>query len=215
MRWWQANWPQVVTLTGTHLALAVPAIALAILIAVPLGRLAGRHRWLGRPLLGAASLLYAVPALPLLIVIPAVTGVPLRSPVTLVVALTLYGVALLVRTAADAFGAVDQAAHEAAVAVGYAPAGLFWRVDLPLALPVLVAGVRVVVVSTVGLVTIGALIGTASLGTLLTDGFQRGIVAEVATGVVAVIALALVLDRVVWLMGRRLTAWTRLRAVTA
>ena len=83
--------------------------------------------------------------------------------------------------------------------------------DLPLAIPVLLSGIRVVAVSTIGLVTIGALIGVPSLGTLLTDGFQRGIVAEVVTGVVATVLLALALDAVLLAVGRALTPWTRLR----
>ena len=86
---------------------------------------------------------------------------------------------------------------------------MLWRVDLPLATPVILAGLRVATVSTVGLVTIGALIGVPSLGTLLTDGFQRGIVAEVATGVAMTVALALVLDALLILAGRALTPWTR------
>ncbi|MDR0284858.1 MAG: ABC transporter permease subunit [Propionibacteriaceae bacterium] len=212
MKWLGLNWPQVVALLGDHIRLVVPAIALSILIAVPVGRLAGRHRSLGRPLLGVATLLYAVPALPLLVILPVVLGLPLRSAVTITAALTIYGVALLVRTAADAFGAVDAGVHEAAVALGYSGWGLFWRVDLPLAVPVLLSGIRVVVVSTVGLATIGALTGQSSLGTLLTDGFQRGIAGEVVTGVVVTVVLALVLDGLTLLVGRAITPWRRVAA---
>lgn len=209
MKWLRLNWAQVIDLTWTHLLLSVPAIVVSVLVAVPLGRLAQRRpRW-GGPLLSAASLLYAIPALPLLILIPALVGIPLRSPLNVIIALSIYGVALLVRSAADAFASVDPVARDAAVAVGYSPRSMFWTVDLPLAVPVLLAGVRVVTVSTVGLVTIGALIGVSSLGTLLTDGFQRGITAEVLTGVLATVALALVLDVLLVLAGRRVTAWSR------
>lgn len=212
MTWLRWNWQQVVSLIGDHLALSVPAILASVVIAIPIGRLAFRHRWLGKPLLGLATLLYAVPALPLLVIIPVVLGIPLRSSATMIVALTVYGVALLVRTAADAFASVDGTVHEAAVAVGHSARGLFWRVDLPLAVPVLVSGIRVVTVSTVGLVTIGALVGQSSLGTLLTDGFQRGIVAEVVTGVIATIALAVLLDVLVQSAGRTATPWLRAAA---
>ena len=211
MTWLAANWPQVVQLAWVHLAVCVPAIAISVLIAVPIGRLAHRVGWVGKPLLGLAALMYAIPSLPLLVVIPVVFGFPLISPATMVVALTVYGVALLVRTAADAFGAVDTGVHDAALAVGHSRRGVFWRVDLPLATPVLVSGLRVVTVSTVGLVTIGAVIGQSSLGSLLTDGFQRGIVAEVVTGVVATIVLAIVLDMAVLALGRLLTPWTSRR----
>ncbi|SDE32544.1 ABC transporter permease [Glycomyces harbinensis] len=209
MTWLNANWPQVIELSGDHLALSVPAILISILIAVPIGRLAHRRPKIGTPLLSAATLMYAIPALPLLIIIPVVFGIPLRSPATMIVALSVYGVALLVRTAADAFGSVDARVREAAVAVGHSPRSVFWRVDLPLAIPVLLSGIRVVTVSTVSLVTIGALIGVPSLGTLLTDGFQRGIEAEVATGVIVTIILALILDVLLLAAGRAAAPWTR------
>lgn len=215
MIWLQNNWPQVVELTWAHLSLSVPAILLSVLIAVPLGRFAYRAPRIGGPLLSAATLLYAVPALPLLIVIPVVFGVPLRSSATMVIALTVYGVALLVRTAADAFASVDPVARQAAIAVGHSPRSVFWRVDLPLAVPVLVSGIRVTTVSTIGLVTIGALIGVSSLGTLLTDGFQRGLTSEVTIGILATVALALLLDGLVLLIGRALTPWERTPKVVA
>lgn len=212
MTWLSRNWPQVLDLLAAHVTLTTPAVALGVLIAVPLGRLAHRRpRW-GRPLLAVASLLYAVPALPLLVVIPALFGTPLRSWATMVIALTIYAVALLVRSASDAFGSVDPGVRDAAVALGHSPQSILWRVDLPLATPVILAGVRVVTVSTVGLVTIGALIGVRNLGTLLTDGFQRGIVAEVVSGVVVTVVLALLLDGLLLLAGRALTPWTAVQS---
>lgn len=209
MKWISANWQQVPGLILDHLWLSVPAIVLSVLIAVPIGRLAFRHRRIGGPVLGAAALLYAIPALPLLVIIPVIFGLPIRSSATMIIALTIYGVALLVRTSADAFAAVDADVHEAAIAVGHSPLSVFWRVDLPLAVPVLVSGIRVMTVSTVSLVTIGALIGQSGLGLLLTDGFQRGIAAEVATGVIATVIVALVLDGCVIALGRAATPWTR------
>jgi len=210
--WLTGNWPQVLELLMGHLLLTVPAVGLSVMLALPLGRLAWRLPRVGGPLLAAATLLYAVPALPLLIVIPVLIGTPLRSSATMIAALTVYGVALLVRSVVDGFGAVDRGVRDAAVAVGHSPTGMLWRVDLPLALPVILAGVRVVMVSTVGLVTIGALIGVPSLGSLLTDGFQRGIVAEVVTGVVVTVALALILDAALVLAGKALTPWAAQRA---
>ncbi|SDL32328.1 osmoprotectant transport system permease protein [Nocardioides sp. YR527] len=207
MTWLGNNWPQVVDLTIQHLYVTVPAVLLSAFVAVPLGRLAHTRPRLGQPVLTAASLLYAVPSLPLLIIIPAVIAIPLRSPATLVIALTLYGVAMLVRTAVDAFESVDGGVRDAAVAVGHTDRSLLWRVDLPLAAPVLLAGVRVVTASTIGLVTIGALVGIPSLGTLFTDGFQRGITGEVLTGLVVVVVLALVLDQLLVVLGWALTPW--------
>ncbi len=211
MNWLSANWPEVVSLTVDHLFLAIPAIIITIVASVPIGRLAYKRPAIGRPILGVATLLYAIPSLPLLIVIPVLFGTPLRSNATMVIALSIYGVALLVRTAEDAFASVDPQVREAAIAIGNSPRSVFWRVDLPLAMPVLISGIRVVTVSTVSLVTIGALVGVSNLGTLLTDGLQRGIVAEVTTGILATVGLTLALDGLLLASGRLLTPWTRPR----
>lgn len=209
MSWLSANWRMVCDYALAHLALAVPAILCSVLVAVPIGRLAHRHpRW-GKPILSAASLFYAVPALPLLVIIPALAGTRLRSNATMIIALTVYGVALLVRTAADAFAAVDRRTHDAAIAVGNSPRSVFWRVDLPLAAPVLLAGVRVVTVSTIGLASIGALVGIPSLGFLLTDGLQRRLTLEICTGIVGTVALAILLDVLLVIGGRLALPWTR------
>lgn len=213
MNWLAQNWQQVIDLTGDHLALSIPAVLLSIVISVPIGRFAYRHPRIGGPVLSAATLLYAIPALPMLILVPVIAGVPLRSNANMIIALTLYGVALLVRSVADGFQAVDPVVREAAIAVGFSARRVFWGIDLPLASPVMLAGVRVVTVSTVSLVTIGALIGVPGLGSLLTDGFQRGITSEVVIGIVATAVLALALDGVLVLLGRALMPWQRGRGV--
>lgn len=207
MTWLDLNRDFVVELLWRHIWLAVPAVLISVVVAVVLGRIAWRWPRVGAVVLGFASLLYSVPALPLLIVIPVVLTIPLRSETNLIVALSVYGTALLAGTAADAFRSVDTRVREAAEAMGYSPTGIFLRVDLPLALPVLLSGIRVVAVSSVSLVTIGALVGISSLGSLLTDGFQRGIREEVLTGVVLTMLLAVLLDLVVVLVGRLLTPW--------
>jgi osmoprotectant transport system permease protein len=205
--WLDLNRDLVWELLGQHLRLAVPAILISVVVAVVLGRVAWRWPRAGTVVLGTASLLYSVPALPLLIVIPVLLSVPLRSETNLVVALAVYGTALLAGTAADAFRSVDVGVREAAEAMGYSRTGIFWRVDLPLSLPVLVSGIRVVTVSTVSLVTIGALVGISSLGSLLTDGFQRNIREEVAVGVIGTMLLAVLLDLLVVALGAVLAPW--------
>ncbi|WP_110240272.1 ABC transporter permease [Nocardioides gilvus] len=207
MTWLENNSDWVVELTIQHLFLALAAIVASVVLAVAVGRVAYVRPRVRQPILAAASVVYAIPALPLLIVIPLVLGVPLRSPTTLVVALTLYGTALLVGTVVDAFSTVDAGVRDSAVAMGYGRQALFWRVELPLSVPVLLSGIRVVTVSTVGLVTIGALVGISSLGTLLTDGFQRGITSEILIGVLMTMALALALDGALVALGRLLTRW--------
>ncbi|MGW9629940.1 ABC transporter permease [Agromyces sp. NPDC055520] len=209
MTWFWSNLDLIGELTLVHLALSVPAIILSFVVSVPIGWLAHHHRWSRGVLLALCGLLYAIPSLPLLIALPVFTGQRATSPVNLVVALTLYGIAVIVRTAADAFDAVEPDVRQSATAIGYSPAGRFWRVELPLAGPVLLAGLRVVIVSTVSLATIGAVIGVASLGSLFTDGLQRGIQAEIVTGIIVTMALAIGLDLGSVAIGRLLMPWWR------
>ncbi|MGB3413332.1 MAG: ABC transporter permease subunit [Microbacteriaceae bacterium] len=219
MTWLVNNWSEMIELTIDHLLLALPAILISILVSIPIARFAFRHPKLGNPILVAASLMYAVPGLPLLILIPVLFGLPLRSEATMIAALSIYGIALLVRTTHDAFAAVDTTVRDAAIASGHSRRSLFWKVEFPLSVPILLSGIRVMSVSTISLVTIGALIGVSSLGTLLTDGFQRGIAAEVGFGVLSTIALALILDGALLALGKALTPWnqqtTRFRLETA
>lgn len=208
MTWLSSNWGVIGSLTLAHLWIALPAIALSVLFSVPIARWAAFSRR-GGWVLSALSALYAVPSLPLLIVIPVIVGVALRSPINMVIVLTLYGVSVLVRQAAEGFRAIPRATLQAANACGYSLPRRFVEVELPLATPVIVAGTRVVATSTVSLVTVGAFIGVRSLGTLFTDGFQRGIIAEVVAGLVATVLLALVIDALVQGIGWALTPWTR------
>ena len=208
MTWLSSNWGVIGSLTLTHLWIALPVIALSVLFSVPIARWAAfspRGSWV----LSTLSALYAVPSLPLLIVIPVIVGVALRSPINMIIVLTLYGVAVLVRQVAEGFRAIPRTTLQAANACGYSLPRRFVEVELPLATPVIVAGTRVVATSTVSLVTVGAFIGVRSLGTLFTDGFQRGIIAEVVAGLVATVLLALVIDALVQGVGWALTPWTR------
>ncbi|MCY7287343.1 MAG: ABC transporter permease [Cryobacterium sp.] len=209
MTWIWSNLDLLWDRTLDHLVLSVPPIILSFLFAVPLGWLANRYRAGRGVILTASGLLYAIPSLPLFFVIPAVFGTSLRSPLNLIIALTLYGVALMVRVVADGLASVDTDVRQSAVAVGYSGWSIFWQVELPLAGPVLLAGLRVVAVSTVSLATVGAVIGAQSLGSLFTDGFQRGIQAEIIAGIVLTVGLALLLDGVLVVLGRILLPWTR------
>jgi osmoprotectant transport system permease protein len=207
--WLWSNLDLVGELILVHLALSVPAIILSFVVSVPIGWLAHRYRWSRGVLLSLCGLLYAIPSLALLIALPVFTGQRATSPVNLVVALTLYGIAVIVRTAADAFDAVDRDVLQSAAAMGYSSVGRFWGVELPLAGPVLLSGLRVVIVSTISLATIGAVIGVQSLGSLFTDGLQRGIEIEIITGIVATIGLAVGLDWLSVVLGRLVMPWTR------
>lgn len=209
MNWLWSNLDRVGELLLVHIALSVPAIILSFVLSIPIGWAAWRFRWSRGLLLSVCGILYAIPSLPLLIALPGVLGTPVRSPLNLVFALTLYGIALMVRSGADAFADIDGDVRLSATAVGYSGWRRFWGVELPLAGPGMLAGLRVVIVSTVSLATIGAVIGVPSLGSLFTDGFQRNITAEIWTGVVVTVALAVVLDGVAVLAGRLLLPWTK------
>ena len=205
MNWLTSSWALIGDLIGAHLAIALPAIIASILIAVPVGAWAQRSKIIGRPVLSFLSILYAVPSLPLLVVIPVILGIALRSRMNMVIVLTIYGVAVLIRQCAQAFAALPEDVLESADALGMSVLRRFFTVELPLAIPVIVAGSRVVITSTVSLVTVGAFIGVRSLGTLFTDGFQRGLTIEVVAGLVLTIALALVLELLAVACGAVLT----------
>lgn len=209
MTWVLANLGLIWARTLDHVVLSLPPILLCFVIAVPLGWLARRYRVSRGIILTGAGLLYAVPSLPLIFVLPAVIGTSLLSPVNVIIALTLYGIALMVRVVSDGLDSVDVDVRQSASALGYSTWSRFWQVELPLAGPVLLAGMRVVAVSTVSLVTVGAVIGVQSLGSLFTDGFQRGIQAEIIAGLIATVSLALLFDGALVLVGRVLMPWTR------
>lgn len=212
MNWILGNLPLIGERLWAHLATSLPAILLALLISLPLGWLAHRVRALNGTVLTGAGLMYAIPSLPLFIVLPVLIGTGVRDVVNVVVALTLYGVALLVRSVADGLDSIPPEARNAALALGYRPLRRFLAVDLPLAGPVILSGLRVVAVSTVSLCTVGAVLGIPSLGLLFTDGFQRGILSQVLTGILLTVALALTLDRLLVLAGQLLMPWTRSQA---
>ncbi|AFN45160.1 ABC transporter permease [Arachnia propionica] len=211
MNWLINNLGQVGSYFLIHTLLSLGAIVAAAVLSVPLARLAVATRRFGGLLLGAFSLLYAVPSLPMLVVIPVILGVPVRSPLNMVIVLTLYGISVLVTQVAEAFRSLPEDVVEAANALGVDPWRRFCQVEMPLAVPVLIAGLRVVAASTVSLVTVGALVGVQSLGTLFTDGFQRQLVESLLTGLGATLLLALVFDLLLVLLGRALTPWLRKR----
>lgn len=192
-----------------HLWLTMPPILLTIALTIPIAWLVHRSARVAGPVVTASALLYTIPSLPLFLLIPVVLGTGLRSPLNVVIALTLYGLALLVPVAVPAVREASRPVVDVATAIGFSRARRFWAVQLPLAGPQLVAGMRVVSASTISLATLGAVLGIAGLGRLFTDGFQRGIEAQVATGIVLTVALALVVDVAIVAIGRLLLPWSR------
>lgn len=215
MEWFLSNSAMVMERAGQHLVLALIPMVLGLVLSIPLAQLARMNPTLRSLVLTASSLLYTIPSLALFIILPPLLGTRILDPLNVVVALTIYAVALLVRAALDAFDSVDDDLRQAAVAMGYRPWARFLHVDLPLSLPVLFAGLRVVSVSNISLVSVAALLGVGNLGMLFTDGLQRTFITEVVVGIVAILVLALVMDGVLVLLERLLTPWTRATKASA
>ena len=192
-----------------HVYLALVPLVLGVLLALPLGRLAQRVGWLRGALQGTANAFYTIPSLALFVIIPGLLGTPLLSPVNVVIALTIYTAALLLRPVVDALESVPGHITAAATAMGYRPRRRFLSVELPLAVPVLAAAVRVASVSNISLVSVGALVGIGGLGRLFTDGFQRDYLVEIVVGIVLTLLLALVVDLLLVALWRALTPWAR------
>lgn len=213
MTWVLDNLDLIWSLTLDHIRQSVIAIVLGFVIAIPIGWAAWRYTTLRGPVLSTIGLLYTIPSLGLFALLAAL-GVPYLSETNLIIALTIYGVAIMTRSVADGLDSVDAATRSAAVAVGFGPWRRFWTVDLPLSGPVLLAGLRVTATSTIALATVGILISVQNLGYLFTNGFQRRIVPEILAGVVAVVVIALLIDLLLVLAGRLAMPWMPRRTLT-
>lgn len=207
MDWVLGHLGQIWQLTLAHIGLSVPPIVLGFVVSVPLGYLASRSRIARSVLLTVGNIAYTIPGIALVVLVPVALGLQLLNSLNVVIALLVYAIAIMVRSATDAFGSVSADVRQSAQAQGFSPAQRFWRVELPLAGPVLVAGIRVVSVSTVSLATVGVLVGISSLGNFFTDAFQRSFPLEAIVGIVMVLILAAVFDVVLSTLGRLLLPW--------
>ena len=209
MNWVITNWSQVSEYGLAHIWLSIPPIVIGFLVSIPIGWAANRYRLTRGTLLTAAGILYAIPSLPLFALLPSLIGTRILDPINVVIALTLYAIALMVRTVADGLAAVSDDVKLSASAIGFGAWRRFFGVELPLSGPVLLAGVRVVSVSTVSLVSVGSVIGVNSLGFFFLDGYQRDYPTEVWVGIIGSVLIALVFDVLLVLLGRWLMPWTR------
>lgn len=216
MNWLSGNVDKVVDLTGAHLVIALLPVLFGLAISIPLGWVANRWQVARAILVPAAGILYTIPSLVLFLVLPPLLGTRVLDEINVIVALTLYTVALLVRSVADALAAVPPQVIAAANAMGYRPVRRFFGVELPLAVPVLIAGLRVATVSNISLTSVAAILGVPQLGALFTDGFALENYDEIVVAIILIFLLALVFDGLLLLVGRLLTPWARAqRAVEA
>ena len=197
------------TLTLIHLRLSLIPVLLGLLIAVPVGALVWRHTALRRLTTLAASIIFTIPSLALFVVLPLIIPTRILDETNVIVALTLYTTALLVRAVPEALDAVPAYVRDAAAAVGYTRIGQLVKVELPLSIPVLVAGLRVVAVTNISMVAVGSVIGIGGLGTWFTEGYQADKSDQIVAGIIAIFVLAVIIDILILAAGRIITPWVR------
>ena len=202
---YQGNWDGVWHYTLVHLRLSVIALALGTLVAFPLAVAGFRWRRAYPWILGASNTLYTVPSLALIILLSIPLGLLNDRP--LVAALAVYTLAILVRNMVEGLRGVAPSVRDAAAGMGYTATRRLFAVELPLALPAIIAGLRVAAVSTISLLSIGGVLGRGGLGFLFFEGYRRDRASEVWAGIGASILLAVVVDAVLVLVRRSLTPW--------
>jgi osmoprotectant transport system permease protein len=189
-----------------HIMLTVVAVTAGFLLSIPLTLLVRRFRRTETGVVGLTSVLYGVPSVALFAILVPITGL---SATTVEIGLTIYTLVIFVRNNLAGFDSVPADVRDAATGMGMGSMRLLVRVDLPLALPAIIAGLRVATVSTIALVTVGALVGTGGLGQELNDAFSSYFKAEALTAAVLCVLLALVADLLIVGVGRLLTPWDR------
>jgi len=196
-------------LTVVHLRLALVPVLIGLAIAIPLGIAVQRVPVARRLTTATAAVVFTVPSLALFVVLPMIIGTRILDEANVMVALTAYTAALLVRAVLEALDAVPAQVRDAATAVGYPALKRMLKVELPLSIPVLVAGLRVVVVTNIAMVSVGSVIGIGGLGTWFTEGYQTDKSDQIVAGIVALFVLATVIDALIVVAGRLATPWER------
>ena len=201
-------------LTVVHLRLSLVPVLIGLAIAVPLGVLVQRAPIPRRLTTATAGVVFTIPSLALFVLLPMIIGTRILDEANVMVALTAYTAALLVRAVLEALDAVSAQVRDAATAVGYPPIKRMLKVELPLSIPVLVAGLRVVVVTNIAMVSVGSVIGIGGLGTWFTEGYQTDKSDQIVAGILALFVLAIVIDVLIVLAGRLATPWERAARTT-
>ncbi|MEU3055630.1 ABC transporter permease [Streptomyces griseus] len=204
--WIADHTDDLTTLTLSHLQAALTAVLLGLLVSLPLAVLAHRVRRLRGLLLGLSNVLFTIPSIAVFVLLLPVSGL---TRTTTVIGLTIYTLVVLLRNTVEGLDSVPTRTKEAAKAMGARPLRTLLTVELPLALPVIMAGVRIATVMAISLVSVATYIGDGGLGQLFTDGFQRNFPTPVIVGVVLTLLLAIVADALLVTLQYVLTPWTR------
>jgi osmoprotectant transport system permease protein len=202
--WIPGNTSLIWQLTWENLKLGVLSALYGLVLSLPLGIIAARWRWFYPPVLTGINIVYAVPSLALFIALIPSFGL---TDTTVIIALTVFSLCVILPNVVEGLRGVPPAVTQAATAMGYGPLRRLVTIDLPLAVPVIIAGLRVGVVSSISLASVGQLIGVSSLGYLFIDGLQRSFPTEIYVGIALVIVLALVCDLILVAVRRALTPW--------
>jgi osmoprotectant transport system permease protein len=211
--WIIDNLDEIAQRLGEHLVMVVAAVVIGFVISFGLAVIARRWRAMYGPILAVTGTLYAIPSLALFVLFIPITGLSLTTGV---IALVFYTLLILVRNIVVALDGVSPEVIEAASGMGYSPRQRFWRVELPIAMPVIIAGLRIATVTTIGLVTITTFIGLGGLGYLIINsGTQRFFPTSIYVGVFLCVMLAVIADVGLSWIQRRLTPWARARSGTA
>jgi osmoprotectant transport system permease protein len=206
---WVSEHPHdILTFLWIHALMAVVAVTIGVLIAFPLSILAYRRPRTYPPLVWASGFLYTIPSIALFILLIPATGL---SYLTVEVGLVIYTLLILLRNFVVGLRSVDADVREAALGMGFSKRQILWKVDVPLALPAIFAGIRLATVSTIALVTVGFVIGRGALGQLINTGITRLYLPPVWVGVLLCVALALAADALLLALGRALTPWSKTR----
>jgi len=203
---------EIVDATTQHLQITVAAVILGVVIAFPMALAARRYPRLESSILGVSTGIYTIPSLALFPLLVPFTGI---TATTVVIGLALYALTVLVRSMLEGLRSVPADVRESATGLGYGAGRLLFKVELPLALPVIMAGLRVATVSTVALTTVGSLVAYGGLGNLIKDGVLTNFRAELFTASVLCVVLAVLLDVVLVVAQRLMTPWTRRAGASA
>jgi osmoprotectant transport system permease protein len=206
--WMADHLDDLVARTIQHLWLTLLAVSIGFFISFVLAIIAVRRRSTYGPILGISDILYTIPSLALFAALVSITGITL---LTVMIPLVMYTLVIYVRNIASGFDSVPVEVLEAANGMGYTRSQRLWRVEIPLAVPLIVAGVRLATVSTIGLVTVSAILGDTfgGLGFFILEGYHRSFPTELYFGAIPSILLAVVLDLLLIRVQRLITPWTK------